>query len=312
MKKHIIHDKKMNCTTLGNSAVNSYVLAVFSELAYIDFTDQQIPLDVETKIQMIGNQIKTGKGIEAQSIKDYFSKNKYVYNILYENSDTSRINDIDTIAANWEIYIQRPASCEYRTIFDRLYTNVKGKPIVSTFTLFLNHNTKEAVIAWRGTDFKHQRLQLFVHDFLLYPFGNLPEVTDALFAGDVSRLLFSKNTPSDFKNFSDYKIYITGHSLGGLLALVTAAELCENGLEPEGIEIFNGLGMKRLKDINYHKYMKFLKCLGNKGKIKSHGIKGDIICHLGEHFCPLHIYERNNSYSYHFPKSHNILNFLHS
>ena len=312
MKKHIIHDKKMNCTTIGNSAVNSYVLAVFSELAYMDFTDQQIPLDIKAKIQMIGNQIKTGKGIEAQSLKYYFSKNKDVYDILCEYSDTSRINDIDTIAANWEISIQRPASCEYRTIFDRLYTRSKGKPIVSMFTVFLNHNTKEAVIAWRGTDFKHQPLQLFVHDFLFYPFGNLPEVEDALFAENAIRLLFSKKTPSNFEKFSDYKIYITGHSLGGLLALVTAAELCKNGLEPEGVEIFNGLGMKRLKDINYHKYMKSLKCLGDKGKIKSHGIKGDIICHLGEHFCPLHIYERNNSYSYSFPKSHDILNFLHS
>lgn len=85
-----------------------------------------------------------------------------------------------------------------------------------------------------------------------------------------------KKTPSNFENFSDYKIYITGHSLGGLLALVTAAELCKNGLEPEGVEIFNGLGMKRLKDINYHKYMKSLKCLGDKEKSSLTESKGTL------------------------------------
>ncbi|SHO49444.1 cellulose binding domain-containing protein [Anaerocolumna xylanovorans] len=81
-------------------------------------------------------------------------------------------------------------------------------------------------------------------------------------------------------------IYITGHSLGGYLAQIGAAELLEKrSVSLEKVAYFNGIGLKYNKLLFWtkDKAMDYLKDYNNKGELISYYVKGDVVSALGVH-----------------------------
>ena len=78
--------------------------------------------------------------------------------------------------------------------------------------------------------------------------------------------------------------YVTGHSLGGYLALMAGSQLVINGLEHkiDGVVTFNGLGMSSMNSFTY-----FLDLDDNinlqkiRGEIKNYKTLGDVVSCIG-------------------------------
>lgn len=81
-------------------------------------------------------------------------------------------------------------------------------------------------------------------------------------------------------------IYITGHSLGGYLAQIGAAELLENrSINLEEVAYFNGIGLKYNPLLFWTKNteMDYLEDYDSTGTLISYYIKGDVVSALGTH-----------------------------
>ena len=114
----------------------------------------------------------------------------------------------------------------------------------------------------------------------------------------------------------EYKIYVTGHSLGGYLAQIAGAEIARNieqydNLELDRIVDFNGIGINFLtylgEEYNYGNQaetIETLKDLGKEeGKLISYYTYGDLVSALGVHYGEMRMllpsidsvdYHRNN------------------
>lgn len=86
--------------------------------------------------------------------------------------------------------------------------------------------------------------------------------------------------------YSNCNIYITGHSLGGYLAQIGAAEMIsETSVKPEKVAYFNGIGLKYNKILFWTKNntMDTLKEYSKTNDLISYEIKGDVVSEIGEH-----------------------------
>lgn len=93
-----------------------------------------------------------------------------------------------------------------------------------------------------------------------------------------------------------YKIFVTGHSLGGYLAQTAGAEIARkiemyNNLELERIVTFNGIGINFLTYLgdkyNYgsqQQNIETLKSLGDEEKLIEYYVYGDVVSALGVHY----------------------------
>lgn len=85
---------------------------------------------------------------------------------------------------------------------------------------------------------------------------------------------------------SNTKIYITGHSLGGHLALYSLGKLLltdEFKNKVVRVVTFNGLGLLHIKD------KRIIEVLSKVGKdlLVNYAVRGDIVSLIGKHFTPL-------------------------
>ncbi len=122
-------------------------------------------------------------------------------------------NGLDkTIASNWVIvdYVNILASIDY----------------FSATTYKCQDNI---VIAYRGTN----EFTEWIDNFVCY--GLLNYHTEESYARNYAEKIAAK--------YPDCNIYITGHSLGGYLAQIGAAELLENATTPTRVAYFNGIGI---------------------------------------------------------------------
>lgn len=143
----------------------------------------------------------------------------------------------------------------------------------SSFSVNTYKKGDDIVIAFRGTD---EGIVLENYTYLLS-------------TGSHEQAKYAKQYIDDLKN-KDFinentKIYITGHSLGGYLAMYATAELLYKGdLSKNFVKCvtFNGLGIS-VNDPSYiHKTLKNL----DNTKLINYRIHGDIVSQMGKHFTP--------------------------
>lgn len=98
-------------------------------------------------------------------------------------------------------------------------------------TTYINESEKAVVVAYRGTNEDLEWLNNFA--------GVLVNVTGE----EPQAIAYAQKQYATYA--PDYKIYLTGHSLGGYLAQVAAASLImvHGGEHIGGIEYFNGIGL---------------------------------------------------------------------
>ena len=117
-------------------------------------------------------------------------------------------------------------------------------------------------------------------------------------------------------DFNNKKLYITGHSRGGMLAQRATAELIEKD-KSKGLEelvYFNGMGIffnpqSKKSEATYAALEK------EKNKVKRLAIKGDLVNKLGKHVTSAEIYARTDVMGDEIKKkshkSHAMANFTH-
>ena len=101
--------------------------------------------------------------------------------------------------------------------------------LIDKFSMTVFKSGDSVVLAYRGTN---EDLE-WVDDILMYGMCNYHS-QEAIAESYARKVAF---------NFPECKVYITGHSLGGYLAQIGAAEMIEWGKEPERVAYFNGIGM---------------------------------------------------------------------
>ena len=169
------------------------------------------------------------------------------------------------------------------------YVNVSCYKIVNIedhFSATAYQNGKNIVVAFRGTNEPIE----WADDFINYGAGNFH-------SEELATISFIN---SIYKNFiighPDRKLYITGHSLGGYLAQIAAAELIKKGYANrlEKVVYFNGMGLLfnrfslDLNTVNQKRQIiNILKEYGNfdspNGKLICYRLNGDLVSKLGEH-----------------------------
>lgn len=165
----------------------------------------------------------------------------------------------------------------------------KIAPMGDTFSATTFKCRDNVIIAYRGTDDSIEWLD----NLLGYGISGFHSEESAARS-------YAVQIASKYRNCN---IYITGHSLGGYLAQIGAAELLENTeIRPERVAYFNGIGMNFrdyvgiLKIINgrkvvvesgistYHREdMDTLSKYAASSELISYEIEGDIVSSLGKH-----------------------------
>lgn len=126
--------------------------------------------------------------------------------------------------------------------------------------LLLRDNTrKEIVLAIRGS--RHLRNWI---ENMVYEFAPLPRVEGVRVhkgfkdSSDVLTANYIKTLSTTLKNHADYRFVITGHSLGGAVAILAALELKHRLQIPwEKIEVFT-YGQPRTGDVAFARYVNSL------------------------------------------------------
>ena len=146
-------------------------------------------------------------------------------------------------------------------------TSSKGKELFFAANTYQNTNTKDVVVAFRGTDDGWDWLE----NLVIYPipWTSHPQAVDAeLYINKIAKKYSSK-------------IYITGHSLGGYLAAYATGAISNTSNKDKLAKcaIFNGLGM----DLTAPKEIKNgLK--SSKSKISNYRINDDLVSIIGTHY----------------------------
>lgn len=129
-------------------------------------------------------------------------------------------------------------------------------------------NSKNIVVAFRGSS----DWMDWVENILIYPwlFVRHPQAEEA--ESYIKKVV---------NKYSDYNVYITGHSLGGYLALTAAASIgSTNSNSVERVATFNGLGLDGLTSPKYIK-----EGINNiKSKITCYRIDNDVVSLIGDNY----------------------------
>lgn len=151
------------------------------------------------------------------------------------------------------------------------------------FSATVYQNGKSVVLAIRGTD---SELGEWVSNILEYGLLNChaEEAAARNYALEIA------------EKYRDCDIYITGHSLGGYLTQIAAAQLYDSGLTDRVMRVsyFNGMGLKFNKLIWFSKKaeIKAMQFYQSEQKLYTHRIKGDIVSALGTHYgTQIYVYE---------------------
>lgn len=162
---------------------------------------------------------------------------------------------------------------DYWTLVD--YT-VEWADIDTHFSASTYKNGNNIIIAYRGTD------------------GEIGEWVNNVISGAINYHSEEGNAKAYAlkmaDRYSNYNIYITGHSLGGYLAQFGAAQILENRplVKLQQVSYFNGIGLKFNKLLFWtkNKTIDTLKEYSQDGtniKLISYYINGDLVSAIGTH-----------------------------
>ncbi len=257
-------------------------LAIFASLAYEDVSDNMIRTskyrnitkndlgyqqylqcmyksETDGKYCFVNSKLKGFDGIKITDKLSLYKENGPEY-IFYNFADASEVS-------KWDIV-------DHKTQASVSFSNESG---MFTATTFKNGNN--IVIAFRGTDFDD--ILEWMQDILGYGFIGYHGQEE--FAQEyVTRI-------ADIYSDSKYKIYITGHSLGGYLAQIGAAQLIQDNKAQnlEQVVYFNGMGLKfnqLLPSKIQDKAQVALKSWANGDNLISYSTGGDPVSALGTHY----------------------------
>lgn len=184
-------------------------------------------------------------------------------------------SNMDTILKNEE-FVKRCAKAEVSQSELIGFKNVDSiinlrKFTGSSFSVNTYQKGNNIVVAFRGTD------EGIIQENLSY-FISAKGHEQAKYAKEYIDKLSNKEFVDE-----NTKIYITGHSLGGYLALYATGELLHLGkLEKNFIKCvtFNGLGISYSDPYNIQDALKKL----NDNQLINYRIHGDLVSKIGKHF----------------------------
>ncbi|WP_341873050.1 VWA domain-containing protein [Enterococcus faecalis] len=146
---------------------------------------------------------------------------------------------------------------------------------------YINKRDKQVVLAYRGTTSGWD----WLGNILWLDGSHVQEISSRIFAKRVAR------------KYSNYIIYITGHSLGGYLAMIgsdTLSNIAQYDSQLQKTIVFNSLGVSKKKNRNTKeenqteylrkKLIESLTRYANSGRIETYRVEYDVVSKIGIHF----------------------------
>lgn len=202
------------------------------------------------------------------------------YNLLrlsaipYAGNQNDAVNCLDSLKMNdFEIVDWIGSHCEDLPLFE--YKECLAVVMIS-------HTRKAIVLAYRGTASSKQLMDEFLSVILI------PKVSVENGKGKVQKYFkkahdklyhcVKESMHAQISNYTDYNIWITGHSLGGALASISSASLLYDEIIKKDKTALYTFGMPRVGDRQYA--LEHNKLLNNSWRVTHHA---DPIPHLPFH-----------------------------
>lgn len=174
-----------------------------------------------------------------------------------------------------EDYFLSFASIEEVKKWEKIYTYERSdsEDFRKSFAANAYKLDDQIVVAYRGTD----NLQGWLENLLIYPIPFIPHPQ----AKDAKHVL-----EAVARQYPHCKLYVTGHSLGGYLALYAAGHFEQFDDENQLVACanFNGLGMDYTTAASIKKSLKHLE---RTDKTSSYKVKADVVSLMGTHYAEM-------------------------